>query len=221
MLAGYGASSSVGAIACAGPPGPPSVRAMQHGAPRRSLLRPLLAAVAVLAIVIGAVWFFVLRDDDGDSGDDPGAGSGATELAEQTFAVDGVPFTFAFPGDFAPAQAPEGIIWVAGISPVDILDVKRIADEELGPVRLKQTVRQTLRETTGVTISGEGTAQAGSTSLVSFTIDNTGSGTPLRSVLYYFAAGGSTWQLECQSQADNQAAIDAACARAVQTLSVG
>lgn len=191
---------------------------MDHGAPRRSLL-PVVAALVVLVLVGVGVFWFLSRDDD--TKDDASDKASNTPLAEQTFEVSGVPFTFAYPGNFAPAEAPQDIIWVAGISPVDIIDVKRISDKEIGPVKLKSLVRSTLEDTAGVTISAEGTAKAGTTDLVTFVVDNTASGTPLRSDLYYFVADGSTWQFECQSQADNRATIDSACSRAIDTLNVG
>lgn len=196
----------------------PSLRPMDHGAPRRRIV-PIVGAVIVVLLIGAAAFWFVNRDDD--KNDEPGDKASNTPLAEQTFAVSGVPFTFVYPGNFAPAEAPQDIIWVAGISPVDIIDVKRISDKEIGPVKLKSLVRSTLEDTAGVTISAEGTAKAGTTDLVTFVVDNTASGTPLRSDLYYFVADGSTWQFECQSQADNRATIDSACSRAIDTLSIG
>lgn len=196
----------------------PSLRPMDHGAPRRNLVPIIGAVVGLLVIGLVAFWF-VNRDDDNDA--EPGDKASNTPLTEQTFEVSGVPFTFQYPGNFAPAEAPEDIIWVAGISPVDIIDVKRISDKEIGPVKLKSLVRSTLEDSAGVTISAQGTAKAGTTDLVTFVVDNAASGTSLRSDLYYFVADGSTWQLECQSQADNRATIDSACSRAIDTLSVG
>lgn len=176
--------------------------------------RYIAAIVIVLALIAGLVYWFAVRDDE-EKTTTPG-----TKVATvQTFAMNGVPFTFEYPANFAKVQAPEGFLWIAGISPVDILDLRRVDSKEFSARSLPGLMGARLKAQPGLTVVGSGTEKIGGLDVATFTVDS-GTTTQLRSKLVYFSAGGSTWQLECQSQESNRAAIEVACAQALATFTL-
>lgn len=172
------------------------------------------AVVVVFALVLGLVYWFAIRDDEKES-----TTPGTKTPTVQTFKLSGVPFTFQYPANFAKVQAPEGFIWIAGISPVDILDLRRTDAKEFSARSLPGLMSARLKAQEGVTIVGSGQEKVAGLDVATFTVES-GTTTPLRSKLIYFSSGGSTWQLECQSQESNRAAIDVACAQALSTFKV-
>ncbi len=181
--------------------------------------RGLIALVTGLVVLTAAcVYWFAFRGDDSSAG---AAGATSTNqsttLPDNNFKVAGVPFTFSYPGKFAPGKETTGFVWIAGISPVDILDLRRVDDREYSAQGMNQVMGDKLNGQQGVKVLGSGTDSAGGKKVVTFTVQS-GTTTPLRSKLVYFSAGGSSWQLECQSQSVNRAAIEAACAQALATL---
>lgn len=174
------------------------------------------AAIVVIALVVGLVYWFVIRDDEGDP---KATAVTAPPATAQTFELEGVPFTFQYPANFAKVQAPEGFLWIAGISPVDILDLRRIDSQEFSARSLPGLMSTRLKAQEGITIVGSGQDKVAGLDVATFTVDS-GTTTPLRSKLVYFSTGGSTWQLECQSQESNRAEIEIACAQALSTFSL-
>ena len=175
--------------------------------------------VVVVALLTGAAAtaFFLTRDDDPDPRQP--SSSGSASLRDATFSQAGVPFTFSFPGRFAPGEPQAGILWVAGISPVDIIDVRRVDGREYSSQGMSQVYGATLRGQTDVSVRDEATRTVDDADAVVFTV-TTRATVPLRSKLIYFAHAGSTWQLECQSQAENRTEVDAACELMLDTLSL-
>lgn len=180
---------------------------------RRSKGPVIVAVVVVLALIAAAAYWFAIRDDsDGKTNE-------SRDLPTQTFAVDGVPFTFQYPGNFAEAEpSSPGILWVAGVSPVDLIDVKRILSRSQTVPEIRRTVTDSLNKRSDVKVTGVGTERFGDLRMLRFTADSTASGTELRSQLYYFSMSDAVWQLECQSQASARAEIDAACAGMLNSL---
>lgn len=172
-----------------------------------------MAGLVVLATVIAALYWLVIKDDDSDA-----KKSGAPR-GDQTFSVDRVPFTFKFPGNFALAPTPEGFVWIAGVGPYDILDVKRLANKERSLKAARSETQASLEVRPDLTIRGDGTETAGLTKMVRFSVDTTVADQKLRSDLYYFSLGGASWQLECQSTDKGRAEIDAACSKMLDTFS--
>lgn len=174
------------------------------------------AAVVALVLVAGAVFWFVVRHSD-DASRTPSTTRPSTSSEAQVFELPGVPFTFRYPGNFAQGKAAAGFIWIAGISPVDIIDIRRVADREYAADGLGRVMRKTLESQDGVTIIGNGTEVVGGQQVVTYSVQS-GTTTPLESKLIYFSRDGSTWQLECQSQAANRVAIATACTQVLSTL---
>lgn len=174
------------------------------------------AAAVVLVLVAGVVFWFVVRDSDDASGTPPTSKTNTTSEA-LLFELPGVPFTFQYPGNFAQGKAAAGFIWIAGISPVDIIDIRRVADREYAADGLGRVMRETLESQDGVTIIGNGTELVGGQPVVTYLVQS-GTTTPLESKLVFFSRAGSTWQLECQSQAANRVAITTACTQVLSTL---
>ncbi|MCW2754221.1 MAG: hypothetical protein JWQ32_1632 [Marmoricola sp.] len=178
--------------------------------------RAVVAGVVALVLVAAAVYWFAIRDTSSST---PAKKPTVNTSLAQTFKVTGVPFTFKYPGTFSQAKTPTGFIWIAGISPVDILDVRRVDGRAYSPEGLKTVFGTRLRAQSGVKIIGTSTDLVGTLNTVSYTVTS-GTTTPLQSKLVYFSTGGSTWQFECQSQALNRAAIDIGCAQALATFTV-
>lgn len=186
---------------------------------RREPVRPpgvvlALAAVLVVALVGGAIYWFGIRDTSSK----PKAVKTTTPTS-QTFRVTGVPFTFSYPNTFAQAATPTGFIWIAGISPVDILDLRRVDTRPYSTQGLTTVMGDKLKAQKGVKIVGTSTEEVGGLQAVTYTVTS-GTTTPLQSKLVFFSTGGATWQFECQSQSKNRAAIDLGCAQALATFTL-
>jgi hypothetical protein len=191
------------------------VRAEQW--PRLKRRRGWLAAVAffVAAVVVTVVVLVLHPSNHLGAAEAP-----STRLPQATFAQPTVPFTFTYPGRFALGNVTRGILWVAGISPLDVLDVRRVDGREYSTEGLSQVYGATLRRQAGVRVQDESTRTVDDAGAVLFDVTTTAGSVALHSRLVYFSHGGSTWQLECQSQQQNRASIDAACTQALDTLSL-
>lgn len=171
-------------------------------------------AVAIgvaIVVIIGAVYWFGIRDDKKSTPNGP--------LAAKTFQQAGLPFTFQYPGNFAETTGPAGFVWIAGVGPYDVLDLKRLANTPTSITRLRTDNRKLLSSRPNVKILSEGSDQRAGIDMVKFDVASTVNTLTLNSTLYFFSAGGVTWQFECESQA-NAATIDAACAQALSTFTV-
>ena len=182
----------------------------------RGTTQIVIVGVVLLVLVAGAVYWFAIRDDDDP--DKKGTSSNGP-VAAKTFTTPGVPFTFKYPGNFQETSGPQGFIWIAGVGPYDILDVKRIANEPRPLGRLRTSSRQALSGRPDLKIIKEGLDQRAGVDLVRFDVETTVNGLTLRSELYYFSLGGVTWQFECESQAHRDV-IDAACSQALSSFTV-
>lgn len=181
----------------------------------RSAPWSLVAVLAVLLLVAVVVAAWLALDDDDDAGS--AAGAGQETLGAQLFAQDDVPFTFDYPGSFATTEAPSGVLWVAGISPLDVIDVRRVADREFSAQGMTEAYGATLAAQKGIAVNGSSTRTTELGEAVVF--DITSKSTDTTSQLVYLARAGSTWQIGCQSTAENKATIDAACEQLLRTLS--
>jgi hypothetical protein len=179
----------------------------------RSPLNPIIVLTVVGLLVAGAVYWFVIRDDS-----DKGKSAGGN-LPAQVYVAPGDSFSFEYPGNFAvkSGTAAEGFVWIAGIGVYDVLNVKRVANVPTPISRIKRDARLALSNTPGVKIVGEGTETHGGIQMVRFDLDSKVDKLTLHSQIFQFTANKVTWQMECESQA-HTAAIDAACARALDTF---
>ena len=187
------------------------------------------AVAALCALVAGAtvgIVLFAVRDDGDDKDDvaevveDGPTTTVVAELEPQFLQLDGVPFTFEFPGSFAAADAlPTGYLAILGVDPINFIDVRLTAEQELSDETIADEIGSAL-ETDTVDVLGQATRQAGGTTIISFeVVDNSGA-EPTNSRLNFFRAGGSTWELGCQSNAAGEQLIDDACDRMLETLSI-
>lgn len=161
-------------------------------------------------------------------GDEDGGEAGATtttttaaKRGPQVLRANDIPFTFRYPGDFRAvpkAQRPQGFRAIIGLDRLNFLDVRLTSPEPLPDARIERLVRSALGE--GVTTESVAREQRGKLRTVRFVVRSTSGGTPLRSQLVFFRAGGRTWELGCQSTDAGRARIDAACEDALGSLRV-
>lgn len=169
-----------------------------------------LGAVAVLAV--GAVVMFVAVGD--------GSGGGEPVPLRRRLEVDGVPFTFDYPGHFAAAESlPTGYLAILGIDPINFIDVRRTADVELTDEQITGDIGAALESST-TDVLGTATRTTGTLTIVSFDVADTSGEAPTTSRLNFFRAGGRTWELGCQWNAAGADVIDDACDRMLETLAV-
>lgn len=178
-----------------------------------------MAAAVVLLVIVGvvAVYWLAVRDDDKDAS--PQSNPTNATLHAQTLKVATIPFSFEYPGNFASAPNPPGVLWLAGISPVDLMSVRYVASREYKDQgKLTSDMRRGIEKPGTMQIASQTTGTAGGKPTVNFTVTTTAAGKPLQSRLIFFSDAGKTWQLECQSQQSGRDFIDAACNRALETL---
>lgn len=178
-------------------------------------MRRWFLVVLLLAILggsgAGAYW---LLNRDGTS-----EGEVQDGLVDR-FVLDGVPFTFLYPDNFATTEPPPGTLWIAGIGPSDAIDVRRVLTTAPGVAELERTVRRNLAKLSTVDILDSARIEVAEQQGVAFVIDSTAGEEPLRSRLVYFTAGGATWQIGCQAQASAQVEVGAACDQVFRTLAI-
>ncbi len=170
------------------------------------------AVVVVFALVLGLVYWFVIRDDE-----DGTTNPGASTSEPKTFTSPASLFTFQYPETFVEIDSAEdrGYVWLAGIGPYDFLNVKRLKNEPTSLGRLKEEGRTAFKD--GFTILGEGKETRDGVEMVTFTVESKVGELTVRSQLYLFSIGGVTWQIECESQA-KATEVGTACAQALTTF---
>jgi hypothetical protein len=193
-------------------------------------MRPavVVAICVVVAAVTLSVFFLFGGGDDDDKADapitttsQPLATDGSAEtLLPQQLALDGVPFTFEYPGDFAPAATlPTGYLAILGIDPINFIDVRRTADSEMTDEQITGDIAAAL-DTDTTHVVGTSTQTVGDITVFSFDVDDTSGTEPTTSRLNFFRASGQTWELGCQWNAAGESAIDDACDHMLETLTV-
>lgn len=165
-------------------------------------------------MVAVVVYFVGFRGKD----DKPSTAKPTAQPTAQTLHVPGVPFTFEYPTNFATAPLPPGVLWLAGVSPSDLIDVRRVAGQAYGPEALSKSMRRALEKQKTLTIQAQEAGKVAGKDMVKFTVVSGSGATELQSQLIFFSTPGATWQLECQSQPSGRDYINNACARALQTL---
>jgi hypothetical protein len=183
---------------------------------------PQIITVLTVLVVIAAaaVYWFGIRDDDKTDADKkPSSSTSDATLKEQDLKVNTIPFSFKYPGNFASAPNPPGVLWLAGISPVDIMSVRYVAPREYKDQgKLAADMKTGIEKPGTMAIANQSAGTAGGKPTVIYTVTSNAAGTPIQSRLIFFSASGKTWQVECQSQQSGREFIDAACDRAMETL---
>ncbi len=136
------------------------------------------------------------------------------------FALDGVPFTFLYPDEFATTDPQPGTLWIAGIGPSDAIDVRRVLTSAPEVADLERIVRKNLTALPDVEILDSARIEVAEQQGVAFVIDSTAGEATLRSRLVYFTAEGATWQIGCQAQESAQVQVGAACDQVIGTLAL-
>jgi hypothetical protein len=179
--------------------------------------------LAVLVAALGGAAVATVLDDDDD-----GPGESAVQLngtsttlddAPQQFEGD-TPFTFEYPATFAavPEDAlPAGYIAILGIDPVNFIDVRLTANEELSDEAIVNDIGGALTAP-GVEVTDTTTSTADGVTFTVFTVVDTTSGTSTESRLHFFRADGRTWELACQMDEAGRDVVSAACDEMLRTF---
>jgi hypothetical protein len=184
---------------------------------RRRLLA--VGAVALLALV-GACSD---DDDSGGSGDsDNGDDVTAGDPGTLEFQLTDVPFTFDYPANFAPVEPdklPTGYFAIIGIDPINFIDVRLTATEELSDERIRDEIGGAL-DTDTTDVLEESTTERGDVTFITFEVSDTAQAEPTISRLNFVRAGGQTWELGCQSDLGGHDVIDEACDQMLDTFEI-
>lgn len=180
-----------------------------------------VAALVVFAVL--AVAGYLVIDDSDDTSDVVARDvtETATELpAMLVFELADVPFTFGFPSTFAAAEAlPPGYLAILGVDPINFIDVRLTADEELTDEDITEVIGPSLATDT-TDVLGESSRVVDGETVISFeVVDNSGA-EPTTSRLSFVRAGGRTWELGCQSDAAGADVIDDACDQMLATFTI-
>lgn len=180
--------------------------------------------VVVAALVVGTVLLF--SGSDGDDKNDTStettlAGDAPIEpLAPQQLSLTGVPFTFEYPGEFAPAETlPIGYLAILGIDPINFIDVRLTAETELTDDQITGQIGTAL-DTATTDVIGTSTRTVGDLTVFSFDVTDDSGAEPTSSRLNFFRAAGQTWELGCQWNTAGETTIDDACDHMLDTLTV-
>ena len=182
----------------------------------------MVVAIAVVTLV---------GDDDDKSDDATGTDTTETDTTATTglqeelpetiaFELADVPFTFDYPGNFAAAETlPTGYLAILGVDPINFIDVRLTAEEELSDEAITDEIGPAL-ETDTTDVLGQSSRTVNGVSIISFeVVDNSGA-EPTTSRLNFVRAGGRTWELGCQSNAAGADLIDDACDQMLDTFAL-
>lgn len=178
-------------------------------------MRRWFLVVLLLAILggTGAGAYWLLNRDETPEGE-------VQDGLVDRFGLEGVPFTFLYPDNFATAEPPPGTLWIAGIGPSDAIDVRRVLTTAPDVAELERIVRRNLTKLSTVDIVDSARILVADQPGVAFVIDSTTGEEALRSRLVYFTADGATWQIGCQAEASAQVEVGAACDQVIGTLAI-
>lgn len=140
------------------------------------------------------------------------------EVVEQhrTFASPRIPFTFDYPKDLVAEKKPrEDVLAEVAAergSRLNAIKVRRTARRELEPGRYLEEFRRDFERSVGAVEKRR--ERIGDLDLGVLEFE-----TPkFSSSSYFFTGGGQTWQVECISDPEHRAAIDAACKTALESV---
>jgi hypothetical protein len=134
-----------------------------------------------------------------------------------------IPFTFELPKDFRQRRLSPGSskgqppIVAYGIDTLNLIDVRKSLGRELALDSIDTQIKASLSQL-GIASRQSRRERHSDVNMVVFDIDNKVKGKPTNSKLYFFAGGGGTWELECQSSGDNADNLSSACDKALDTI---
>jgi len=150
-----------------------------------------------------------------------GCGSGGEDTI--TVSDRAIPFTFDVPKGLRKATVrPESTkgeppLLVYKLDRLNLVDVRKSADRELPRDDIERQVAGSLGRLGFPGRRGEREEHNG-IEIARFEVSNTISGARATSRLYFFAGGGATWELECQSSGGRAPELLKACATAVDSV---
>lgn len=143
---------------------------------------------------------------------------GKVSVNHKTLSTAAVPFTFEYPLEFREATD-------ASVKAINALAVVGPAADSYLAVRRNGTamtvaaLERQARRALGASLLAAKRETHSGLPMVAITVADEGGGDAgLRSTIYGFSLGGSSWLLECHSAAADRATIDAACAKALDTI---
>ncbi len=150
----------------------------------------------------------------------PGSGGGDDT---QKVSNAQIPFTFELPKDFKQRKLSPGSskgqppIVAYGIDTLNLIDVRKSLGRELSLDLIDTQIKASLAQL-GIASRQSTREKHNGIDMVVFNIDNKVNGKPTNSKLYFFAGGGGTWELECQSSGDQADKLGSACNKALDTI---
>jgi hypothetical protein len=150
-------------------------------------------------------------------------GGGDDEPPGTRVSPRGVPFTFIVPDEFrnrrvrARFSRGSAPLAVYALDPWNLVDVRRSAPRMLEPDRIAEQIESSLKGL-GFPMARARRESHGGRDFVVFTVPNTVSGRRTTSRLYFFAGGGGTWEIECQSTPDRARRVAEACDGVVRSI---
>ncbi len=134
-----------------------------------------------------------------------------------------IPFTFEVPKDFRKGKLkPDTIkgeppLLVYKLDPLNLLDVRKSAGRELAREDVERGVASSLARLGFPGRRGEREEHNG-IDMARFEVANVVGPDRVSSRLYFFTAGGATWELECQSSGERAAELLEACETTVDSV---
>jgi hypothetical protein len=160
-----------------------------------------------------------------DDGDDGGRAAPAPPPAGLTrYESPRIGFTFEYPKDFTADKHPPGqVLARVAVEPgshLNAINVRRTARRELGPERYLDEFQRDFERTVGSVEKRKERIGDLETGVLEFedTIERGGDAVDVTSSSYFFKGAGRTWQMECIADAAHEAAIDAACRTALESV---
>ncbi len=151
------------------------------------------------------------------------AGCGSGDDEKTTVSDPAIPFTFDVPKGFRKAKVrPETTkgeppLLVYKLDPLNLVDVRRSARRELARDDIERQVAGSLARL-GFPGRRGAREERNGIDMARFEVSNVVSGDKVSSRLYFFAGGGGTWELECQSSGERAAELLEACDTAVDSV---
>jgi hypothetical protein len=150
---------------------------------------------------------------------------GKADRKGPAFHDSGVGFSFRYPHGFKVQTADRGsVLALVSLDPLNGLAIRSTSPQALVPDQFLGQLRADFQRQGFHVVQRRERHSGLDMGVLAFTIprSNPASGgrTPLRTVNYFFAGGGKTWQLECRSTT-RTAQVDGACREAIDSISFG
>jgi hypothetical protein len=151
------------------------------------------------------------------------AGCGSSSDDTKTFDQANVAFTFDRPGNFeeqkVDAAHTQGKVQaLLGIDDNNVIAIRKFAPKELAPTATLKDATVSFATQNGVPAADVTVRTRSGIEMATFATGTTVDGTKTANAEWVFPAGGSTWQLECQSTPDHADEVRKACDTALDSI---